>query len=634
MTLAAAAVRTERIRLSSAVTVLSSDEPVRIFQQFSTLDLLSGGHAEIMVGRGSFIESFPLFGYRLEDYDELFEQKLLLLLLLNLRASERVTWSGRHRAPLDDQAVYLRPVQDPLPVWVAVGGNPPSVMRAAALGLPMALAIIGGAPARFQPLVNLYRDAARRAHRDPAALPVSINSSGWIADDSQRAADEAWPPTELMMNRIGRERGWPPMTRRDYDAQVSPQGAYFIDSPQQVAERSCGSTSCSATSGSCCSSPSGRCRTRRSCGPSSCTARRSRRSCARSSVGAPSSSWWQTRSLLPPRHGPRWYRLLTAPRCREFLLTRGISYGGHRPFWHIHDLVVAGTRTETRQAERPEGATTTQSSAHAARRDGLLVRVHDIDHDGDDWVVTVEEAAFADVFLQVDIDTDDVEPLGSMGAMDVEAQDEPTFRECDSFGFDQSLTISDEQSAGSGSLSISDSHLQTCIEGMFRLQVSVDTGWGRPSGQVDYFDASAGADGSTAFDVELGGSLELFSVQFPSEPYERRLPPLRFAVPAGPVPIPVVITNDLKLQMEASGSLDASFSSSISGGVGFNTGMACTAADGWNDWADPSMDFTYAEPSFDGAEFDARVGPKIMVDSKLYGQVGPRFQVHPALRGQ
>jgi probable LLM family oxidoreductase len=233
--LAAAAERTTRLRLTSAVTVLSSDDPVRVFQQYAMLDLLSGGRAEIMAGRGSFVESFPLFGYDLADYDKLFDEKLRLL--LRLRSSERVTWSGRHRAPLDDAGIYPRPVQDPLPVWIAVGGNPPSVVRAAALGLPMALAIIGGAPARFKPLVDLYRASLRDAGRDPAATPVSINAHGYVADTSQRAADESFPATALMMNRIGRERGWPPMNRHDFESQRTRHGAFFVGSPQEIAEK-------------------------------------------------------------------------------------------------------------------------------------------------------------------------------------------------------------------------------------------------------------------------------------------------------------------------------------------------------------------------------------------------------------
>jgi probable LLM family oxidoreductase len=233
--LAAAAMRTSRIRLTSAVTVLSSDDPVRVFQEFATLDLLSGGRAEIMAGRGSFIESFPLFGYELDDYDTLFAEKLDLL--LELRESEHVTWSGKHRAPLHGLGVYPRPLQEPLPVWIAVGGTPQSVVRAATLGLPMALAIIGGAPERFVPLVELYRESASRAGRDPDALPVSINSHGFIADSSQAAADYAFPPYLEVMGRIGRERGWPPPTRQRFDAERSRRGALLVGSPQEVIDK-------------------------------------------------------------------------------------------------------------------------------------------------------------------------------------------------------------------------------------------------------------------------------------------------------------------------------------------------------------------------------------------------------------
>jgi probable LLM family oxidoreductase len=231
--LAAAAARTTRIRLTSAVSVLSSDDPVRVFQDFATLDLLSNGRAEIMAGRGSFTESFPLFGYDLDHYDELFAEKLELLLAL--RAHERVTWSGRHRPALTGQAVYPRP-QHPLPIWIAVGGSPNSVVRAGTLGLPMALAIIGGAPARFVPLVELYREAARQAGHDPAPA-VSINSHGWLARDARRALDEAFPPFAATMTRIGRERGWPPTTRAQFEAECSPRGALLVGSPQQVIDK-------------------------------------------------------------------------------------------------------------------------------------------------------------------------------------------------------------------------------------------------------------------------------------------------------------------------------------------------------------------------------------------------------------
>jgi probable LLM family oxidoreductase len=233
--LAAAAASTRQIRLTSAVTVLSSDDPVRVFQDFATLDLLSEGRAEIMAGRGSFIESFPLFGYDLGDYDELFAEKLELL--LKLRESERVTWSGRHRAPLDDTGVYPRPVQDPLPVWIAIGGTPQSVVRAALLGLPLAIAIIGGQPERFAPLAWLYRETASRAGHDPALLPIGINSHTYVAETSQQASDEYFPTYAAMMNRIGRERGWPPMSRSQFEAGRSPRGALLVGSPEEVVEK-------------------------------------------------------------------------------------------------------------------------------------------------------------------------------------------------------------------------------------------------------------------------------------------------------------------------------------------------------------------------------------------------------------
>lgn len=233
--LAAAAARTKRIRLSSAVTVLSSDDPVRVFQDFATLDLISQGRAEVMAGRGSFIESFPLFGYDLKDYDQLFAEKLALLLKLN--EGERVTWTGKHRAPLNDLGVYPRPFQEKLPVWVAVGGTPQSVVRAASLGLPMALAIIGGMPERFAPFVELYREAAAQAGHDPAHLPVSINSHGFIADDSRQAADDYWPGFAQMMGKIGRERGWPPVSRQQYEASRTLRGSDFIGSPDEIIEK-------------------------------------------------------------------------------------------------------------------------------------------------------------------------------------------------------------------------------------------------------------------------------------------------------------------------------------------------------------------------------------------------------------
>src|ERR687890_518978 len=233
--LAAAADRTKRIRLTSAVTVLSSDDPVRVFQDFATLDLISQGRAEVMAGRGSFIESFPLFGYDLNDYDDLFSEKLELL--IELRDSERVTWSGHHRAPLEDAGVYPRPLQDPLPIWIAVGGTPQSVVRAALLGLPLAIAIIGGQPERFAPLASLYRETASQAGHDPARLPISINSHAYVAQTSRQAGDEYFPAYAAMMNRIGRERGWSAMTREQFEAGRSPRGALVVGSPEEVAEK-------------------------------------------------------------------------------------------------------------------------------------------------------------------------------------------------------------------------------------------------------------------------------------------------------------------------------------------------------------------------------------------------------------
>src|SRR3954453_7780097 len=231
--LAAGAARTDRIRLTSAATGLSSDAPVRVFQDFATLDGLSGVRAEIMAGRGSFVESFPLFGYDLEDYDELFAEKLELLLAL--RASERVTWAGRHRPPMEQLGVHPRPVPDPRPVWVAVGGNPQSAARAGLLGLPMALAIIGGLPERFAPLADLHRRAAQEGGHD--RLPLSINSHGFVAERSRDAADVAFPAFKAIMDRIGRERGWPPMSREQFEASRTLRGANFVGSPQAVVEK-------------------------------------------------------------------------------------------------------------------------------------------------------------------------------------------------------------------------------------------------------------------------------------------------------------------------------------------------------------------------------------------------------------
>jgi probable LLM family oxidoreductase len=233
--LGAAAVKTQRIRLSSAVTVLSSDDPVRVFQDFAEVDLLSGGRAEIMAGRGSFIESFPLFGYDLDDYDQLYAEKLELLLAI--RDHTHVTWSGRHRSALVDAGVWPRPVQQPLPVWVAVGGSPQSVIRAGTLGLPLTIAIIGGQPARFAPLVELYRQAAREAGHDPTQTRIAINTHAFVAENTAQA-DSAFSSSYLqMMNRIGRERGWPPSGRREYEALRAPDGALAVGSPEQVAQK-------------------------------------------------------------------------------------------------------------------------------------------------------------------------------------------------------------------------------------------------------------------------------------------------------------------------------------------------------------------------------------------------------------
>ena len=233
--LAAAAARTSRIKLTSAVTVLSSDDPVRVFQDFATLDLLSNGRAEITAGRGSFIESYPLFGQDLDDYNELFTEKLALLLAL--RENERISWNGKHRPSIDNRGVYPRPLQQPLPVWIAVGGTPQSVVRAGTLGLPLAIAIIGGMPERFQPFVQLYREAAQQAGHDPRTLKVSINSHGFIADSAEHAVDLAFGPYIDTMGRIGRERGWPMPTRQQFDFERSPRGAMLLGSPQEVIDK-------------------------------------------------------------------------------------------------------------------------------------------------------------------------------------------------------------------------------------------------------------------------------------------------------------------------------------------------------------------------------------------------------------
>jgi alkanesulfonate monooxygenase SsuD/methylene tetrahydromethanopterin reductase-like flavin-dependent oxidoreductase (luciferase family) len=218
------------------VSVLSSDEPIRVFQDFATLDLLSGGRAEIMAGRGSFIESFPLFGLDLDDYDELFSERLELLLAV--RDSEILHWPGtRHTPRIEGRGIYPRPLQDPLPVWIAVGGTPQSVVRAGTLGLPLALAIIGGQPERFVPLVDLYRRAAAEAGHDPAKLPVGINVHAFVAEDSQQAGDIFFPGYAEVMSRIGRERGWPPTTRAQFEAARAPGGNLLVGSPQEVTEK-------------------------------------------------------------------------------------------------------------------------------------------------------------------------------------------------------------------------------------------------------------------------------------------------------------------------------------------------------------------------------------------------------------
>jgi probable LLM family oxidoreductase len=233
--LAAAAARTSRIRLTSAVTVLSSADPVRVFQNFATLDLISQGRAEIVVGRGSFVDSFPLFGLRLEDYDSLFAENLDLL--LKIRDNEHVTWSGKHRAALTGQGVYPRPLQNPLPIWLGVGGTPTSFVRAGALGLPLMVAIIGGQTHRFRSLIDLYREAGLRAGHSPDRLKVGVHSLGYVATTTQEAADDFFPGYARAFTDIGKERGWPPVTRAAFDAQRGPQGALLIGSPDEVTEK-------------------------------------------------------------------------------------------------------------------------------------------------------------------------------------------------------------------------------------------------------------------------------------------------------------------------------------------------------------------------------------------------------------
>ena len=230
--LGAAAARTKRIRLTSAVTVLNAADPVRIFQEFATLDLLSQGRAEMIVGRGSFIEAFPLFGYKLEDYDSLFADKLELL--LEIRDHEFVEWSGAHRPPLTGQGVYPRPLQDPLPIWLGVGGTPGSFARAGALGLPLMVAIIGGETRRFRPLVDLYREAGRLAGFSPDRLKVGVHALGYVAPSSQQAADEFFPGYARAFGEIGKERGWGTPTRAQFDAQLTPDGALLIGEPDEI----------------------------------------------------------------------------------------------------------------------------------------------------------------------------------------------------------------------------------------------------------------------------------------------------------------------------------------------------------------------------------------------------------------
>ena len=235
MILAAAAARTSRIRLTSAVTVLSAADPVRVFQSFATLDLLSQGRAEMIVGRGSSIEAFPLFGFRLEDYDALFAEKLDLL--LNIREHEHVHWSGKYRPSLTGQGVYPRPVQNPLPIWLGVGGTPQSFARAGALGLPLMVAIIGGEPRRFRPLIDLYRETGKQHGHAADRLRVGVHMPGYVARTTQEAADDFFPGFARAVTDVGKERGWPAMTRTAFDAQRGPHGALLIGSADEVAEK-------------------------------------------------------------------------------------------------------------------------------------------------------------------------------------------------------------------------------------------------------------------------------------------------------------------------------------------------------------------------------------------------------------
>jgi probable LLM family oxidoreductase len=233
--LAAAAARTKRIRLTSAVTVLSAADPVRVFQEFATLDLLSQGRAEMVVGRGSFVEAFPLFGLHLEDYDSLFAEKIGLL--LKIRENEHVYWSGQYRPTLNGQGVYPRPLQNPLPIWLGVGGTPESFVRAGLLGLPLMVAIIGGETHRFRPLIDLYREAGRQAGYSADQLKVGVHSLGYVAESTKEAVDDFYPGYARTMTEIGKERGWSKMTRAGFDAQRGPQGALLVGDPDEVVEK-------------------------------------------------------------------------------------------------------------------------------------------------------------------------------------------------------------------------------------------------------------------------------------------------------------------------------------------------------------------------------------------------------------
>ena len=233
--LAAAAVLTKNIKLASAVTVLSSDDPVRVFQDFATIDLLSDGRAEIFAGRGSFIESFPLFGYDLKDYDELFTEKLELLLEIN--KAEKITWKGKHRPSFTNLGIYPRPVQKEIPVWLAAGGTPASAIRAANLDMPLMLAIIGGLPQQFVPFINLYKETAKKLNKDVSQLKIGVNNHMYIGEDSQKAADEFFPYYAAMMNRVGKDRGWAPLTQEQYTFARSPKAALMVGSVQEVIDK-------------------------------------------------------------------------------------------------------------------------------------------------------------------------------------------------------------------------------------------------------------------------------------------------------------------------------------------------------------------------------------------------------------